>query len=169
MTLNFIYYYLSKEIPKMPKAQSAKKQAVNESTLAILRVNDVLNELQDIIGAIEQRAFELFERRDGDCGDSLADWLAAEAELVYGTPVTIDDQGNRVEVRIGLDGFAAEDVSLLLTDQKLILRGDARTGRGAKGKWLLVRVDLPVGVSPDSATASVESGGLLVILRRQEA
>ena len=153
----------------MPNAQATKKQRVNESTLAILRVDNVLDELQDIMGAIEQRAFELFERRDGVCGQDLADWFAAEEELVYRTPVTIDDQGNRVEVRIGLDGHTVDDVALLLTNQQLILRSDTRGGRGAKGKWLLVRVDLPIGFSSSSATAAVESGSLLVILRRQEA
>jgi HSP20 family molecular chaperone IbpA len=153
----------------MPKAQAAKKQPVNGPTLAIVRVDNDLDELQDIIGAIEQRAFELFERRDGECGHDLADWFAAEVELVYRTLVTIDDQGDRVEVRIGLDGHTADDVSLLLTNQQLVLRSDARGDRGAKGKWLLVRVDLPVGVSLDLATAAVESGSFLVILRRQEA
>jgi hypothetical protein len=153
----------------MSNAQATKKQRVNESTLAILRVDNVLYELQDIMGAIEQRAFELFERRDGVCGQDLADWFAAEEELVYRTPVTIDDQKDRVQVRIGLDAHTADDVVVLLSNQQLVLRSDARGGRGAKGKWLLVRVDLPVGASLGSATAAIESGSLLVILRRREA
>src|SRR5579871_2411810 len=112
----------------MPKPQAAKKQPANESALAILRVDDVLYELQDIMGAIQQRAFELFERRDGECGQDLADWFAAEAELVYATAVTFEDQADRVEVRIDLDGHTADGVALLLSDQQLVLRSNTRGG-----------------------------------------
>ncbi len=114
----------------MPNGQATKKRSQNESTLTLRRVPDVLDELKDINGAIQQR--------------------------------------DRVEVRIALKGIPAQDLSLLLADHELVLRGDARDGEDVKGKWLLVRVDLPPGVSLDSATAAVESGNLLVILRRQE-
>ena len=36
---------------------------------------------------IEQRAYELYLARGGRPGDALGDWLAAERELLSGTPV----------------------------------------------------------------------------------
>jgi HSP20 family molecular chaperone IbpA len=142
--------------------------ATTGMALAIQRVPDIFDEMRDILGDIELRSFELFERRGGDCGHDLDDWLAAESELVYETPATIDDHGDRVEIRIGLAGLTAQDVALLLADRMLALRGAARGGNHSHGKWLLVRVDLPAGVALDTATATVESEDLLVIIRKEE-
>lgn len=37
---------------------------------------------------IERRAYELYLARGGRAGDALGDWLAAERELLSGTPVS---------------------------------------------------------------------------------
>jgi len=136
-----------------------------EPELSIRRVTDISDELRDILGDVEQRSFVLLERRDGECGRDLADWLAAEAELVYETPVTVADLADRSEIRIGLEGRSSQEVSLFLTDQRLVVRGKKR---GWSHKWLLVRVDLPAGVDPATARAAMESGELLVILIKKE-
>jgi HSP20 family molecular chaperone IbpA len=150
----------------MPTSQATMKKRVTGSAVPIQRVQDDFEELRDILGAVELRAFELFERRDGQCGHDLDDWLAAEAELVYQAPVTIDNQADHVEVRIGLGEVSAQEIALFLTDQKLVVRGEARSQLGSERKWMLVRIDLPVGVNPDTAIAALESGEVTVILRK---
>jgi HSP20 family molecular chaperone IbpA len=152
----------------MPTAQVTKKTSANESTLVIQRVPDIFDEL-DILGAIQQRAFELFEQRDGEHGRDLVDWLQAETELVYRAPVTIDDHGDRVGISIGLGGFSVDGLSLLLANDQLVLRGEGRDAGHIGPKWLLVRVDLPLGADPDTVKARAESGSLTVVMRKQGA
>src|SRR6266404_2397308 len=106
----------------MPNAQATKKKTpVNEWTTAVQRVPNVLDELHDILGAIQQRAFELFEQRDGEHGRDLADCFEAETELVYKTPVAIEDHEDRIEISIGLGAFPVRDVSLLLANDQLVV------------------------------------------------
>ena len=151
----------------MSSAQATKKKTpVNESTPAIQRVPNVFDELHDILGAIQHRAFELFEQRDGEHGRDLADWLEAETELVYKTSVTIEDHADRVEISIGLGDFPVHDVSLLLANDHLAVRAETPDASDARHKWLLVRVDLPAGADPDTADAKVVSGALRVAMRR---
>jgi HSP20 family molecular chaperone IbpA len=150
----------------MPTLQATKKKQLIESIVPIQRVQDAAEQLRDILGAIELRAFELFERRGGECGRDLEDWLAAEAELVYRTSAIINDQADRVEVRIGVEGVSPQTVAVLLTEQKLVVRGEAWCESGPGHKWMLVRIDLPASVNPDSATAVLESSELAVTLRK---
>lgn len=149
----------------MPTSQATKKKRSNEPTLTIQRVPDVDDQLRDICRDVSQRAFELFEQRDLGDGHDLADWLAAEAELVQRAGAIIDDQEDSVGVHINLANLEVHEVSLFLTNYQIVLRGEVR-GKGDT-KWLLVQVDLPAGANPDRAKAEFESDGLVVVICKE--
>jgi HSP20 family molecular chaperone IbpA len=152
----------------MPTAQATKQKAPAKPTLAILRVEDAACLLDDISSAILHRAFEIFERRGGEDGRDLDDWLAAEAELVCRTTVAVDDREDRMEVRIDLGDHDPHDVCLALTTHQLVLRAEARAiAHNSGGKWLLVRVNLPEAADLDTAKATVEGDSLLVVIDKQ--
>jgi HSP20 family molecular chaperone IbpA len=152
----------------MPTAQATKQRAPTKPTLAILRVDDAACLLDDISGPILHRAFEIFERRGGEDGRDLDDWLAAEAELVYQTTVAVADHEDRIEIRIDLGDREPHDVSLALTKHQLVLRAEARAiAHNSGGKWLVVRIDLPEGADPDTAKATIEGDRVLVVIDKQ--
>ena len=69
--------------PKNP-APRTKETTLKRSKSGDLSVSSdplAVNDDESGVDAIRRRAFEIFESRNGNHGDALADWLQAEGEL----------------------------------------------------------------------------------------
>jgi len=119
---------------------------------------------------IEQRAYALFEGRGRELGHDLEDWLAAERELVWSPPISIEESDGEITVQLSTPGFAPENIDVELTPQDLLVeaeaheehakkRGKVRTEAMRSAK-MFRSVHLPRAIDPDSAEAELTNGVL---------
>lgn len=129
---------------------------------------DRMNETRELIA---QRAYEIYQARGGRHGFDQDDWFAAEKEIL--PPVEIDfhltDEG--VQLTAPMRGFEAADLEVILGHRRAAICGvhtlSGQTAiRSRKHKRIMRIVELPFGVNPALANASLQSGILRITLPR---
>lgn len=118
----------------------------------------VFAELDQLMQAVERRAYELFEGRGCAVGRDLDDWLAAECELCGPElEVTEDKTGFQLEVPVG--GFEQDDMEVTATPYELVVRASRD---GDDKRELLRRVQLATPVEVEAVTAILKDGRLIL-------
>lgn len=130
----------------------------------------VFDELRNLAERIRGRAFEIFERRHGEEGNEVSDWLAAERDLLRFPESELVEKENGFEVQVSAPGFDPEDVQVTALPDALIVKaasthmhdktkGDVRFCEFGQ-KTLFRRFDLPAEIDVEGVTASLEKGML---------
>ena len=128
------------------------------TSIAISRcanANTILTALQQALAvteAIRDRAFELFEARNGSHGSDLSDWLQAERELVLSPTAELVDAGKQFKSTIALPGFDAKEIQITATPDVLVVQANSDHARVYR------RIDLPSAINVDKVTASIDGG-----------
>lgn len=132
----------------------------------------VLEQVQAVTEAIRQRAFDLFQGRDGGNGSAVEDWLRAERDLVWSPASELVEDEKAFQARIALPGFEAKDIQVSALPDALVVQADSKHTHDEKNgnvrfcefseKQLFRRIDLPASVDVDKVTASVDKGILQV-------
>ena len=132
----------------------------------------VLDQARTITEGIRQRAFDLFQSRNGGNGSDLDDWLKAERDVVWSPASELVDDKKEFRARIALPGFDAKDIQVSAMPDALVIQADAtHTHEGKSGNVrfcefsenkLFRRLDLPAPVDVDKVTASMDKGILQV-------
>lgn len=132
----------------------------------------LLEKLEAIAGSIRERAFHLFQRRNGGNGSDVEDWLQAERELLWSPASELVDNEKEFTARIAVPGFDAKDIQVSATPDAIVIQADAAHTHEGKsgnvrfcefsGKQMFRRVDLPATVDVDKVTASVDKGILQI-------
>jgi HSP20 family molecular chaperone IbpA len=92
------------------------------------RALPIFQQVDDMLGRIERRAFELFADRGFANGHDLEDWLAAERELCW--PATeLAERDKDFVVSVALPGFEPGQISVTATPRELIVHASAKTER----------------------------------------
>jgi HSP20 family protein len=148
------------------------------SQVAINKCNDseaVSQELQNagrITDLIRERAFNLFQRRDGAYSSDVDDWLQAERDVVWSPPSELVDEGRAFSASLAVPGFDAEDIQLSALPDALVVEADSsHSHEGRNGdvcfcefsdKQLFRRMTLPGRIDVDHVSASLEKGILRI-------
>jgi len=149
------------------------------SQVAIEKVTDdspktlpIFGEIAKQFEAIEQRAFDLFEKRGHEPGHDLEDWIQAEQDVVLSPTTELVDEGKEFTVRVALPGFEASDIHLSAMRDALIVQADiAHTHKERSDKVcfcefsekkLFRRLALPASIDVDRVSASLDKGILQV-------
>jgi HSP20 family protein len=132
--------------------------------------DSIFDEIEKMQRRIEQRAYELFESRGRELGRDIDDWLAAERELVWSPPISLEEGDGQITVQLSVPGFAPEKIDVELSAQDLLVEAEtheekekgkgkarARETRSAK---LFRSVHFPRAIDPDSAEAELRNGVL---------
>jgi HSP20 family protein len=132
----------------------------------------LLQNMQAIVDSIRQRAFNLFQDRNGRNGSDLEDWLQAERDMVWSPASELVDDAKEFRARMAVPGFDTKDIQVSAMPDALIIQADAthtHEGKGGNvcfcefsGKKLFRRLQLPASVDVDKVTASVDKGILQV-------
>lgn len=132
----------------------------------------VFRELAQRMEQVQQRAFELFERRGGAPGRDLDDWLAAEHDVLGWPAAELKEGPNDYEVEVTLPGFAAKDVEVTATPTQLIVHAAVEqqaSGKEAGVAWsefgtndVYRRLSFPERVDAQKVTADFDNGLLRV-------
>ncbi|MFN8574431.1 MAG: Hsp20/alpha crystallin family protein [Gemmatimonadaceae bacterium] len=132
----------------------------------------VFQELARRMEQVQQRAFDLFERRGRTEGHDLEDWLAAERDVLGWPAAELKEGAGDFEVDVTLAGFEAKDVDVTATPTELIVH--AATEQKASGKngdvvWsefgsndVYRRLAFPERVDANRMTADFDNGTLHV-------
>ncbi len=92
------------------------------------RALPVFQQLDDMLGRIQRRAFELFEARGFADDHDLEDWVTAERELCGATTEFVEQEKNYV-LSVALPGFEPGQISVTATPGELIVQASEKTER----------------------------------------
>ncbi len=131
-----------------------------------------LAESEAITRSIRERAFNIFQSRNGWGGSDLDDWLEAERDTVWSPASELVDGEKEFKVRIAVPGFDSKDIQVSALPDALVVQaaathrheGDNGNVRFCEfsGKQLFRRLDLPASVDVDKVKASLDKGILEV-------
>lgn len=96
------------------------------------RKSSVADELRDLHSRIAQRAYALFQRRNGDGVDPIGDWLSAERELIWKPSLDVRERDGGFVVEAKMPGVDAADIAVDVSPEEIIVRGS--TERHAAGE-----------------------------------
>jgi HSP20 family protein len=148
------------------------------SKIVITKVDDtdnkapVFEEIAKRFEGVQQRAFDLFDKRGRALGHELEDWLKAEQE-VFGWPAAELAEKNGVyEMQVALPGFEEKDVQVTATPTEVVVHAatkeEKKTQKGAV-LWTEFGSDevyrsfkVPNPISVVNVTANLENGILRI-------
>jgi len=148
------------------------------SKIVITKVDDtdnkapVFEEIAKRFEGVQQRAFDLFDKRGRALGHELEDWLKAEQE-VFGWPAAELAEKNGVyEMQVALPGFEEKDVEVTATPTEVVVHAatkeEKKTQKGAV-LWTEFGSDdvyrsfkVPNPISVVNVTANLENGILRI-------
>jgi len=132
----------------------------------------LLEQVKVITDSIRQRAFNLFQSRNGRNGSDVDDWLQAERDVVWSPASELIDDDKEFRARVALPGFAAKEIQVsAMPDALVIQAGATHTHEGKSGsvcfcefseQRLFRRIDLPASIDVDQVSASLDHGMLQV-------
>ena len=100
------------------------KRAPKSARLVVLENNDPISaETVAIQSRVRQRAFELSQARPHHPLEHY-DWIAAESEVISVPPVEMIEKDGRFEVRAAITGVSPGDVSVMVSPQQLLIKGE---------------------------------------------
>jgi HSP20 family protein len=132
----------------------------------------LLEQVKTLTDSIRERAFDIFQNRNGASGSDLGDWLQAERDVVWSPASELVDDEKEFRARIALPGFDAKEIQVSALPDALVIQANATHTHDGKrgsvcfcefsGKQLFRRLDLPATIDVDKVTASVDNGILQV-------
>jgi HSP20 family protein len=161
------------------------------STVAVQKVDTAAKETAPVfadigkmIDEVKRRAFSLFERRGGELGHEIEDWLDAEHEVFAAWPAAeLKEKDGTYELEITLPGFDAKEIEVTATPGEVAVH--AATKHEAKeekkteeGKVFFTEFgsndvyrhfDFPETVDVANVTANLEKGILHIAAPKSEA
>ena len=125
---------------------------------------DVIDELEELMNAIESRAYL---RVDGSkAGETGGEWPESGSLLLGAPAAQVRQHAGRLELRIALEGFDADQVALIAAPGDMVLRAETAMPRRDHGQMrvkAMRRFALPRTVNLAGATANLESGILTIL------
>jgi HSP20 family molecular chaperone IbpA len=149
------------------------------SQVAITKANDaekqtlpVFEEIAKRLAAIERRAFDLFEKRGGELGHDLEDWLKAEHELLGWPSAELTEKDGVYQMEIALPGFAAKDVEITATPGEVIVHAATKEEKKTEKENVLWtefgsndvyrRFEVPTPINVEQVAANLDNGLLRI-------
>ena len=147
--------------------------------VAVTKVNDaekktlpVFGEITKRLEAVQQRAFDLFEKRGRELGHDLEDWFKAEQELFGWPEAEFAEKESAYELEIPLPGFEAKDVDVTATPNEVIVHAATEKEKKTQKDDVLWtefgsdevyrRFDVPNAVNVEQVTAKLDNGRLRI-------
>jgi HSP20 family protein len=153
------------------------QKAQGKSQLSMARPLSLMEEMDQLMRRIEERAYGLFQERGGGDGFALSDWFRAEHELVKSMPIQVEETDSEVIVQAEVPGFEAKELKIRAESDLISVYGKTEkkteTEKGAKRHYSEIasnevyrEIYLPTSVDPEKATAHLEKGVLKIHMRK---
>jgi HSP20 family protein len=154
------------------------KPETSSNSPFIVEAEKLLDRMREVSQNIARRAYEFFEARGGEIGQSLDDWFRAESELLRPVPIEINQTDKQITVRAEAPGFKAEEIKVSVEPSRLIISGESEGKTEEKTEQTVYNelrsrqfcraIELPGEVDPQRATATLKDGVLELTLDKTE-
>ena len=131
---------------------------------------EVFDQLQE---QIRERAYSIFMDRDPWDGDSMADWLQAQSELLTPIKLEIKEQKKNLVAECNLKGFSPEEIEIEVENNVLKVFGCHReesteqrehgTDSRSQRVYFFQTAQLPDAVDLDNSHATLQKNGKLKV------
>lgn len=151
---------------------AAKKSPdpVSASIVIGNKLSELFTQVQE---KIRERAYHNFLGREPGEGDSTADWLSAQWEVVAPVELVVKEQKNNVVVEADLKGFSPKEIEIEVDNGTLAVFG-AHSESGSSGKgdaatstsetvYFYESVPLPCPIDPEECHAKLFKNGKLKV------
>ena len=150
----------------MPQVAVAKVNDAEKKTLP------VFGEIAKRLEGVRQRAFDLFEKRGGEPGREMEDWLNAEHELFGWPEAELTEKNGAYEIGIPLPGLEAKDVEVTATPNEVIVHAATKKEKKTQKRDVLRtefgssdvyrRFEVPNAIDVERVTAKLDNGILQI-------
>jgi HSP20 family molecular chaperone IbpA len=130
--------------------------------------------VQSMYGSIARRAYEIYERTGRVSGHESDHWFQAESELFQPLAPQQSENEKAIVIRTEVPGFVAAEIEVGVEPGRVLIAGKHRTSSKRKsGKAHIAQqssqeifrfFELPAGVNPALAAASLKDGVLTVTI-----
>lgn len=138
------------------------------ASVMIRRRDSLLEDLEQLHRRIADRAHQLFLDRNGENGDALGDWLAAEQALLSKASVDVSERDGAFVMVAQVPQVKPKDLFVDIADQDLVFRASTSQSRSTKtrdvsmARELFEQIRLPKPVDADKTTAELRRGVLTI-------
>ena len=149
---------------------SGKKVSEDTSVHLGGRLGEAFERLQD---RIRERAYSIFLDREEGAGDSVADWLQAQAEILTPIELALKEQKKNLVAECNLKGFSPGEIEIEVENNVLKVFGSHREETSKKRKdgtesrsesvYFFQSVHLPAPVDLDNSHAKLFKNGKLKV------
>jgi HSP20 family protein len=158
--------------PKVKRRNLMSQVAITKADESTKETLPIFNEITKRLDAIQQRAFDLFERRGRELGHDLEDWLKAEHETLGWPAAELAEKDGAYDIEVTLPGFEPKDIEVTATPSEIVVHAATKEEkREEKGNVLWTefgsndvyrRFAVPNSVDVDKVTAHLENGLLRI-------
>lgn len=144
----------------------------------IVQSNSLLEKMDCVYGKITERAHQLFEKRGGNCGQEVEDWLRAEGDLLHPLPIELKEDQDKLIIHAEVPGFTADELQISVEPQRVIICGITDWFANKKevqtvyteihSNEIFRSFDLPLPVSPEKSTVQLKDGILELTLVKEK-
>jgi len=143
------------------------------------RTLPVFQQVDEIFGRIQRRAFELFAGRNFAHGHDVEDWITAEHEFCW-PAAELTEQDKNYVLTVTVPGFEPGQITVTAAPRELIVHASAKTERreeptkdGAKVVWsefrsndVYRRVELAEPIDVAKVSANLTQGLLKIVAEK---
>jgi len=141
--------------------------------------NDIFKQMVEWTDRISKKAYDLFTSRGFADGHDKEDWFAAERDLLQSVAIEISESNDDLIVRAEVPGFEANDLTIEISGNKLVITGSKEAEKESKDKAgntitehvatnVYKMVELPMPVSAEEAKSVVRNGILELTLPKSD-
>jgi HSP20 family molecular chaperone IbpA len=140
-----------------------------------VKLGEAFEQLQD---KIRERAYHMSLNRDPDRGDSTADWLNAQSEMLTPIELTVKEQKKNIVVEGNLKGFSPAEIEIEVEGDVLKVFGshsestlkeeDDATESVSESVCFFQSVHLPAAVDLEESHAKLFKNGKLKVTLPKE-
>ena len=156
-------------------AKSTKKK---DASPMIAKSEGMLESFRTMRNRIKERAYEIFQGRDEEQGDSTSDWLQAESEVLTEIALEMSEEDDRYIISGDMPQFDPDEIEIQLDERMISLGGthaeesEEKTQSGSRRSRSEVsffrQMSLPDDVDFDEVAANMEDGRLEVSLPKSK-
>ena len=147
------------------------KHSTDEPRISLGRqLSETFDQVQE---RIRERAYRLFQDRGPGEGDSTADWMKAQSELLEPVELEIKDQKKKIVAECDLKGFSPQEIEVEVENGVLKVFGTHRESSSEKRDggvtkesevvYFYQSASLPAEVDLDEAEAKMFKNGKLKV------
>src|SRR5262249_10076288 len=103
------------------KPSESDRQVANEPTLRLVSAKEMAGELPEIVDAVANHAFKIFERNGRPLGRGLEDWLPAEAALMHPVRLDISESDGTCTVRAEIPAFREREIAVSVDSRRVTI------------------------------------------------